>query len=195
MKYAVVVFSIMLAGIVMGEEGLTNTPSTGLSGENKKPAVSNNSEIEKVFLNPLVFKIAVIKTETEWAAEPGVGVPDRTSKVTQYVMRLENQSTVLFKDLRVDQCLYRNKKIKGNEFVETNAFRKTIGMIGGSATNEVRLTGAASYRAPASGFLNELIGGYFRVILPLPDGREIIREIRVPDTLSETEYTWKDPAK
>ena len=163
--------------------------ATAIGGE-QNPV--GNSPEEEMFLNPSLLKIYEYEKDTKWERASKT-TASRKKKSTHYLIRLKNQNKTELTGLRVDYCIYRDRKINGDEFIEIDSHRKEIAPMMPFSTEEVKTVTGKSYKVPEDGFINEIVGCCFRVYMTLPNGREIMREKRSPSSLSTTKYPWKEP--
>lgn len=157
------------------------------------------SEIEKLFMDSDTFKISISATETAWekASDNSASTKDRVQKSTSYTVQLENNSNIGFHTLRMDYCTYSDVKILGQICnVKIDSFSQQSGIIENFTASKIKLIGPVSYKYLSSrDYLDEAAGIRLRIYLSSPDGREVMREIRFPKSLSEEKYPWKDPAE
>lgn len=146
----------------------------------------NSPEKAALFLNPLFLKISIAKEGSDWEKMSG---EEREEKKTSHLMKLENMSDTEFNGLRVEYCIYRDQFREGGEQILTDVYSKQIGTLEPFGTNEVETARKLNFKIP--GFLSEVSGGCFRVYLPVVGGRDVMREIRFPETLSKEKYPWK----
>lgn len=159
-------------------------------------AYGSPTEQEAAFLNPAAFSISIKATETEWAPDPGNGKTTKTreSKTTHYDVQLENNSSLELDRMRMEYRIYRDMKYNGKAYISADSYRKTIENMKHSADCVVKGAGHLSFRIPSRDFLNEVLSMRARIYLPLPDGREVMREITFPESLPEEKFPWTSPA-
>lgn len=161
--------------------------------QTKKNARSVNSEkAAQLFMDPETFVIKPEMQETEWVRDDQ-NAPGRKSKKTKFIVHVNNQSDQAFARLRVECCTYRHRTFNGRDFVAADIRKKNIGFIGKNETTDIILSnGDLCFKTPNTEFPNEVLGACIRINLPVADGKEIYREVWVPETLAQKKYPWCD---
>jgi hypothetical protein len=146
------------------------------------------------FRSTSVFRILVRKEEADWktAGKVGFSGGSRKSKTTRYTLKLHNTSQTDFQDLRMEYCIYRNKKKYGSSYIESKNYSKTIADIMAREEKEIDAVKSRSTRANQSEVVDEVIGVCFRIYMPVAGGEEVMREIRYPSSLSAKKFPWKE---
>ncbi len=152
----------------------------------------NSLEKGKPFLSPELLKFSIDKVDGDWVSAPRIP-EDRMEKSSRFIIRIENTNSVVFRDLRMDYCVYavRQTRSKDSCFVYPDSTH--IRTIDSGATSQVVIECPVSVKTPSLGYGREVSAGCFRVYLLLSDGREVMREIRFPEAFSEEKYPWKSP--
>jgi hypothetical protein len=147
--------------------------------------------VTNVFMDSSVFKISADQAESEWVYDPDGSSRNahRVAKKTDYIVRLENRGTVGFTGLRIDCRTYRMVRGEGEGHVVTDFQSRPVGEVWSITTN---LFCAVSYSNQQHNVSEEVLGARIRVVLTLSDGKEIFREITVPEKLSSQTCPWVD---
>jgi len=163
---------------------LTATTVFGADPDSPKPLSA-----EEAFLNPEVFVVTADVTETKWE-KLEKSSPKQEAKDHTYLISLQNRSKVKLVGLRIDYCTYR----KWGNSERSKLYSKKIGSISPFARETFSKT-ISSLRFIKSGNEDALLGLRARIYLPLSDGREVMREICIPKSLSAETYPWQNPQK
>jgi hypothetical protein len=145
-----------------------------------------------VFENKSLFEIKAEAKESDWES-CGDAEGDRRERTTRYTFYLTNNSSNDLNGITGSYCLYRDR----NEYVEIDMYElPAIGPVDAGKTVEYdALHNHASYkRTSPRKFLNEVVGMRARFVMKAADGTELVREVSVPDGLSEKKYPWKQTA-
>ncbi len=148
------------------------------------------------FLNPKTLLISIGKKDGEWKTTGKIGFTtrNRREKPTRYTIRLENTSDSAIDKIRMEYCLYIEKKSGSQSYIEVKPYSKTVGSLKPKEIIELRSVSGKNVRGTKSGGTDTGVGGCFR--LYASSGKEeVMREIRHPRFLSEKKYPWKVPAK
>lgn len=160
----------------------------------------NHVSSEAGLSDPNTFSVSAQAVDSEWKTDPGGTdiTKDRMSKSTRYKVLMEYKSSnsdAFFSGVRVDYRIYRKRKSGGETYISTDFKTKAIGRFRTGTATEVLLDDRISYKSQYSGYEDEVLGARIRVYVPFSNGKEFIREIQIPSTLSWEKYPWKDPVE
>jgi len=163
--------------------------------ENTRKPPKNSSKNKTIFLNQDSFSLSLNKTETEWEEDDEI-VDGRLKKWAHYRLTLRNNSQEKLTGLRVEHCTYRDRdNYSEGGYISTYSYGRRIGSINPGTTVDVSTGYNASYKSPDNDYVNEVLGMRIRVYLPMSDGKDVMREISFPESLSEEDCPWQDPEK
>ncbi len=157
----------------------------------EEPTPPKPMSLKKAFLNPEIFQIKVLEDSSSWKRSKG-GSTKRKSKDTDYSLKLRNNGLVELPALRIEYCIYRDRQICDLPFVKIDTRLKTIPALRPKRSEKVDVYGGISFKVENGGFLNEIVGGCFRISLTTSDGEKLTREIQYPENFSTETYPWKD---
>ena len=138
------------------------------------------------FMEAALFDISVVEDKSSWTSS-GDASGNRRQRTTYYTIVLHNNNEDPIDGLRVEYCVFRNRELGGDEFVESKIYTKDAGKIDAKSEKRIRGNGYVSFKN--SGFLNEVEGLCVRVYMD-SEGKTLTREMRFPEKLSTEEYVW-----
>jgi len=161
--------------------------------EDPQSPVSNSSEKKEAFLNPDSLLIRATTQESNWDNYSGDEVKGRETKGTVYSIHLTNKTPHPFSGLRMEYRIYFDRKSNGIEFTSTDFRSKQIGTLPPFSKIIPTTDGLYSFKINSRDFLTEVAAIRARIYLPLSDGREAVREVCFPESLSEETHPWTPP--
>lgn len=91
--------------------------------------------------------------------------------------------------MRLEYCIFRDRKLNGEEFVETDVKEEQIGSIPANSTKTIRSSTGLSFKA--NNFLNEAAGIRVRIYSEPQSKSSLTREQCFPEDLEKEVYVWK----
>lgn len=157
--------------------------------EDPRSIVPNSLEKESTFLDPASFIIRTTIKESKWINDDDI-VAGRERKNSLSFIHLTNQTPHRLTGIRMEHCIYRDRKMGEKEYISAGFYSKHIGTLPSSSKSTILTDSFISFRIDSRDILNEVLGMRARVYLPLKGGREAMREICFPDSLSNEKYPW-----
>ena len=152
-------------------------------------AQKNTPETGKLFIDETKLVITPYMTETKWDDDDET-VANRESKRTCFRLRLENTTAINFTGIRAEFCTFRDRLNSKGTYIASEISTNDVGvLVANEWKNVVRPGIPISFRVGEE-FLNEVLGARVRVYLPLADGQELVREIKLPKSLSDDKFPW-----
>lgn len=155
----------------------------------KSTSQKNSSEAGKLFMDETKVIITPYMTESKWVADDEQ-VENRESKETCFRLRMKNTTATDFSGLRAEFCTYRDRLNGGKKYISSEISTNEVGvLVANEWKNVVRPGIPISFKVKEE-FLNEVLGARVRVYLPLASGQELMREIKLPKSLSDVKFPW-----
>lgn len=142
------------------------------------------------------FRVALGRRDGAWKTTGKMGFSggSRKERSTTFALRLKNDSEVDLKNLRMEYCVFREKKEQGNAYTAIKHHSRRIGDLPAAEGREIDAVRSRCVRM-SDGTSDEIVGVALRVYLPVAGGEEIMREFRYPTGLSKKQYPWRMPKK
>jgi len=162
-------------------------PLSSISSEDQA-YVSAWSERSR-FLSDEMLGIEVTEEDSGWQHD-GDSQRDRKVRQTQYFVSLSNRGDADLNNIRISYCLYREKiGGMGVDHYDLGIMK----VLAGESVTEKGRSRHGSFKVSSEGFINNVVGARFRLHWKAPDGSELIREVCLPENLSEKNHPWKIP--
>ena len=136
------------------------------------------------FLSDDLFRIKTDEEDDGWQQHLGV----QEQRFTRYVLTLRNRGNADLNGLRIVCCEIREKD---GGVSSTHYDLETTSVPAGETVEEVKRL--RSFRNEPRHILDSVVGLRLRLYWTSEDGRELMREVSIPEKLSEEKYPWKDP--
>ena len=143
---------------------------------------------ESKFMASANFKISIEEHKTSWES-CGDDSGNRRERKTHYTITLKNNNNEALENLRLEYCIFRDRDLNGEEFIESDVREEQIGIIPANSTKTVRSSTGLSFKA--NNFLNEVVGICVRIYAEPKAKPSSMREQRFPEDLKEAVYVWK----
>jgi hypothetical protein len=154
----------------------------------------NTTETGKLFMDETKLVITPYMTKSKWD-DDDENVRNRESKRTCFRLRLENTTAIDFSGVRAEFCTFRDRLNNKGTYITSEISTNEVGILAANEwKNVVRPGIPISFRVKEE-FLNEVLGARVRVFLPLADGQELTREIKLPKSLSDDTFPWGETDK
>jgi uncharacterized short protein YbdD (DUF466 family) len=141
------------------------------------------------FLNNELLEISITFTEGKWE-DAGNTNGNREKKEGQFDIYLINHGSSILSKLSIEYCQYQERD--GQILVYHNSIPMQDIAPGKTFKTQREFT---SLRNSNSGFLNEIVGARFRIMMPVPDDIPLAREVCTPQEWPLDEYPWEDGLK
>ncbi len=161
--------------------------------EDAQSSTFNSTEAKKAFANPDLLLIRATAQESNWDSYSGDEVKGRETRGTVYSIHLTNKTPHPFSELRMEYCIYFDRKSSGIEFTSTDFRSKQIGTLPPFSKIIPTTDGLYSFKIDSRDFLTEVAAIRARIYLPLSNDQEAMREICFPESLSKEKYPWTPP--
>jgi hypothetical protein len=107
----------------------------------------------------------------------------RKAKDTDYTLQYTILTNQPLSDIRLEYCIYRDKIIAGDEFVEVDPRTTQIREITPDKREKIKLGGGRSFKSSDTDFLNEISGCRVRAYITKSDGTKVLQEAQYPSRL------------